>query len=178
VKHYKKQNGHNKTYSHVSLQKPTLTKFTEKQTGQMATFHMNLLFFYCMQPYFGYNCKYSYLSVTALGMQASTFGACPSPGWIGRVATGRASGIKMGDEWDEGGWPLISPDGVALSWIVGVSASDISPCTMKSRGSFLLAPAHPGSAGKRAIKRCVCVCVCACIQAQFARHCFQTCLQC
>jgi len=32
---------------------------------------------------------------------------------------------------DDGGWPLISPDGVAPSRIVGVSASDISPCTIK-----------------------------------------------
>jgi len=64
---------------------------------------------------------------------------------------------------DEGGGSLISPDGVALSRIVDVSASDISPCTIKSR-SFLLAPAHPGRPGKRAVKRlCVCVCVCVCL---------------
>jgi len=37
------------------------------------------------------------------------------------------------------------PDGVAPSRIVSVSASDISPCTIKSRRRFLLAPAHPGS---------------------------------
>ena len=42
----------------------------------------------------------------------------------------RASGVKMGDE---GGGSLISPDGVAPSRIVGMSASDISPCTIKSR---------------------------------------------
>jgi len=30
--------------------------------------------------------------------------------------------------------------------------SDISPCTIKSRRSFLLAPVHPGSPGKRAVK--------------------------
>jgi len=28
-------------------------------------------------------------------MQASIFGACPKPGQSGRVAAGRASGIKM-----------------------------------------------------------------------------------
>jgi len=58
---------------------------------------------------------------------------------------------------DEGGGSLISPDGVALSRIVGVSASDISPCTIKFRRSFLLPPAHPGFPGKRAVKRFVCV---------------------
>ena len=38
--------------------------------------------------------------------------------------------MKMGDER---GGSLISPDGVALSRIVGVCASDISPSTIKSR---------------------------------------------
>ena len=68
---------------------------------------------------------------------------------------GRASDIKMGDE--EGG-SLISPDGVAPSRIVGVSASVIFPCTIKSRRSFLLAPAQLGSPRKVAVKR-MCVCV-------------------
>ena len=49
-------------------------------------------------------------------------------------------------------------DGVAPNWIVGVSASVIFPCTIKSR-RFLLALPHPGSPGKRAIKTVVCVCV-------------------
>jgi len=40
-----------------------------------------------------------------LGLQANIFGACPKPGQNGRVAAGRASGIKMGD--DTGG-PLTS----------------------------------------------------------------------
>ena len=47
---------------------------------------------------------------------------------------------KMGDD---GGESLISPDGVAPSWIVGVSASVIFPCTMKSRRRFLLEMADP-----------------------------------
>jgi len=64
-------------------------------------------------------------------MQANIFGACPKPGQIGRVAAGRASSVKMGG--DHGGGSLISPDGVAPSRIVGVSASDISPCTIKRR---------------------------------------------
>jgi len=68
---------------------------------------------------------------------------------------GRASGIKMGGD---GGGPLISPDGVAHIQIVGVSAAVIFHCTIKSRRKFLLAPAHPGSPGKRAVKRsCVCI---------------------
>jgi len=65
----------------------------------------------------------------------------------------RASSVKIGDD---GGGPLISPDGVAPSQMVGVSASVIFPCTTKSR-RFLLALAHPGSPRKRAIKR-LCMC--------------------
>jgi len=45
-----------------------------------------------------------------------------------------------------------------------VSASDICPCTMKSRRFFFLAPAHPGNPGIRAVKQlCMCVCIiCTC----------------
>jgi len=58
----------------------------------------------------------------------------------------------------EGGVSLISPDGVALSWIVDVSASDIFPCTIKSRRSFLLAPAHLDSPAEKGHKNgCACV---------------------
>ena len=46
------------------------------------------------------------------------------------------------------GGSLISPGGVAPSWIVGVSASVIFPCTIKSRSRFFLAPAHVGCRGK------------------------------
>jgi len=56
----------------------------------------------------------------------------------------------------DGGGSLISPDGVAPSQMVGVSAFVILPCTIKSR-RFLLALAHLSSSGKRAIKwLCVC----------------------
>jgi len=57
-------------------------------------------------------------------------------------------------------WALVSPDGVAPSRMVTVCLSLlISSCTIKSRSS-LLAPVHPGSPGKRAVKR-LCVCACA-----------------
>jgi len=55
----------------------------------------------------------------------------------------------MGGWWR---WALVSPDGVAPSQMVGVSASDDLPLQTKSRSS-LLAPAHPSGPGKRAIKR-------------------------
>ena len=88
-------------------------------------------------------------------MQASIFGASPMPGQSERVAAGRASGVKMGDD---GGWSLISPDGMAPTRMVGGSASLIFSCTMKSRGRFLLAPGLPGSPWKRAVNR-LCLCV-------------------
>ena len=69
---------------------------------------------------------------------------------------GRASSVKMGDD---GGVSLIGLDGVAPCRTVSVSASVIFPCTIKSRRRFLLALAHPGSPGKRAIKMVVYVCV-------------------
>jgi len=53
-------------------------------------------------------------------MQASIFGVCPKPVQSGRVAAGKASGVKMGDD---GGGSLISADGVTPSRMVGVSAS-------------------------------------------------------
>jgi len=49
------------------------------------------------------------------------------------------------------GWwrlTLVSPDGVAPSRMVGVSASVNLPCTIKSRSSFLV-PAHSGGPGKK-----------------------------
>ena len=63
---------------------------------------------------------------------------------------GGASGIKWGDD---GGGSLIRPDGAASIRMVGVSASVIFPCTIKSRRRFLLAPAHLGSPRKRAVKQ-------------------------
>jgi len=59
---------------------------------------------------------------------------------------------------------MISPGGVALSWIVGVPASVIFPCTMKSRRRLILAPAHSGSPRKRAVKW---LCVWCCKDSQW-----------
>jgi len=60
-------------------------------------------------------------------------------------------GIWRKNGGGDGGGSLISSDGVAPIQIVGVSASVIFPCTIKSR-RFLLAPAQAGSPGKRAVK--------------------------
>jgi len=49
-------------------------------------------------------------------------------------------------------WALVSPDGVAPSRMVNVSASINLPLHHKVRSS-LLAPAHPSGTGKRAVKR-------------------------
>jgi len=54
---------------------------------------------------------------------------------------------------------VISPDGVALSQIVGVFASVIFRCTIKSRRRFLLSPAHLVVPGK-GHKTVACVCIC------------------
>ena len=56
---------------------------------------------------------------------------------------------------DYSGWSGAQPD------CRYTSTSDISPCTTKSRRRSLLAPAHPGSPRKRAVKRlCECVFTC------------------
>jgi len=66
-------------------------------------------------------------------------------------------GIQHENGGDDGDGSLISPVEVEPSQIVDVSASDISPCTIKPRRSFLLAPAHLGSPRKRPVKWfCVC----------------------
>jgi len=54
------------------------------------------------------------------------------------VAAGRVSGVKVGDD---GGGLLISPDGLAASRMVGVSASVYLPLHHKVQ-KILLAPAH------------------------------------
>jgi len=65
---------------------------------------------------------------------------------------------------DDGGGSLISLDGVAPRRVVGVSASVIFPCTIKSKRRYLLALAHLGSPGKWAVIVFVCLCVFTCLQ--------------
>jgi len=65
---------------------------------------------------------------------------------------GGRKGIRPVNNGGWGRWALPGgPDGVAPGRIVGVSASGDPFCTIGSRGS-LLAPAHPGGPGKRAVK--------------------------
>jgi len=70
---------------------------------------------------------------------------------------GTASGLQK----NMGGWwryALVSPDGAdPAGWSVCLPLL-IFPCTIKSKSS-LLAPAHPGGPGKRAVERLWCVCV-------------------
>jgi len=82
---------------------------------------------------------FSYCFIASLCLQCFD-----TVGW----AAGRASGrSKIGGgghwlvrmEWRRAGWPVCLP-------------LLIFPCTTKSRSS-LLAPAHPGGAGKTAVKR-------------------------
>jgi len=59
---------------------------------------------------------------------------------------------NMGGWWR---WALLSADGVAPSRMVGVSASVNLPLHHRVQ-KCLLAPAHPGDPGQRAIKRLWC----------------------
>jgi len=107
-------------------------------------------------------------------LPATTLPICPGLGWnrhqICQLAFPVACLMQARTNWEGcdrkgirrknggcGSGSLTSPDGVAPSRIVGVSASVIIPCTIKSKISFLLAPAHLGSPRKRDIKKAVCV---------------------
>jgi len=63
------------------------------------------------------------------GMQSSIF-LCLSQARINWEGCGR-KGIRRKNEGDDGGGSLISSEGVAPSWTVGVSTSVIFPCTIK-----------------------------------------------
>ena len=61
---------------------------------------------------------------------------------------------NMGGWWR---WALVSPDGVAPSRMVSMSASVNLPLHHNTMSrSSLLAPAHPGGPGKGAVKRLWC----------------------
>jgi len=76
-------------------------------------------------------------------MQPSIF-LCLSLAGINWEDCGRKDIGRKNGEIDDGDGLLIGPDGVAPTRIVGVSALFILPSAIKSRRSFLLAPAHPG----------------------------------
>ena len=84
-------------------------------------------------------------------MQSSIF-LCLSQARTNWEDCGRM-GIRRKNGGIDGGGLLIGLDGVALTRIVSVYASVIFPSTIKSRRSFLLAPAHPGGPAKRAVKQ-------------------------
>jgi len=68
---------------------------------------------------------------------------------VGRQEGHPACKKEWGGWWR---WELVSLDGVApAGWPVCLPLL-IFPCTVKSRSS-LLAPAHPGGPGKKAVKR-------------------------
>jgi len=91
-------------------------------------------------------------------MQGSIFGACSKPGQSGKVAAGRASGIKMGG--DDGDGSLFIPDGVAPTQMVGVSASVIFPCAIEVQKKIFLWHRLTWLSQKKGRKTVVCVCVC------------------
>ena len=80
--------------------------------------------------------------------------------WAGCPSCRSTNSVKalkeMGEWWR---WALVSPDGVAPSRMVNVSASVNHPLHHKVRSS-VLAPARPGCPGKKGRKTVVSVCVC------------------
>jgi len=90
---------------------------------------------------------------------SSVFSECASPSvlwhcWLGgrrgiRYVKKNGGMVEVSTGWS--GWSGPQPDGRCLPLLV-------FPCTRKSRG-FLLAAAHPGGPGKRAVKWWLCVCV-------------------
>jgi len=68
--------------------------------------------------------------------------------------TGRASGVKVEDD---GGGPLISPDGVILSRMVVVSASVVLPSIIKVQkiSSGTGSPGWSRKKGRKMVRLCV-----------------------
>jgi len=96
---------------------------------------------------FGTYTSYCLLCVTCHILCLQCFDAV---GW----AAGRASGLwKICGDGGGGDW-LVRMEWHLAGWSVCLPLL-IFPCTIKSRSS-LLAPAHPGGPGKRAVKRLWC----------------------
>jgi len=75
------------------------------------------------------------------------------------LLVGQQEGHPACKKWEDGGgghW-LVWMEWCPAGWLVCLPLL-IFPCTIKSRGRLLLAPAYPDSQGKRAVKR-LCVCV-------------------
>jgi len=80
-------------------------------------------------------------------------------GGTGEARFTRTTAVKMETvvnlEWNMGArwrWALVSPDGVAPSRMVSVSAS-VNLSLHHKVQKFYSGPAHPGGPGKRAVKR-------------------------
>jgi len=84
-------------------------------------------------------------------MQSSTF-LCLSQARTNWEGCGR-KGIWCKNRGIDGGGLLIGPDGVAPSRLSMCLPLVILPSTIKSRRSFLLAPAHPGGSRQRVVKQ-------------------------
>ena len=85
------------------------------------------------------------------------------------LLVGRQEGHPACKKWrhDGGGHWLVRMEWRPAGWSVCLALL-IFPFTIKSRSS-LLAPAHPGGPGKRAVKR-LCVCVCVCVTYLYKMH--------
>jgi len=80
-----------------------------------------------------------------LGMQASIFGARPKPGQIGRVVSGRASGVKMMGMAEMGA--SISLDEVAVHldcWCICLCYLHFATGNPEDSEIYLLVPPHLG----------------------------------
>jgi len=93
------------------------------------------------------------------------------------LLVGRQEGHPACKKWGNGGaghW-LVRMDWRPAGWSVCLPLL-IFPCTIKS-GSSLLAPAHPGGPGKRAVKRLWCGGGCGCLVTIWIRVTLHTCLE-
>ena len=120
--------------------------------------HYQLSFY----PPFFYWCGYTlYWRQQVKSMLSSVLGHC----WLGSRKGIRP--VKNKGDGGGGHW-LVWMEWRPAGWLMCLPLL-IFPCTINSRSS-LLAPAHPGSPGKMAVKLvCVCVCVILCLCYTFYR---------